>query len=191
VDFYVTLNNGKGKIFYPSPLFCCSKYIDLKSIKKYIMLKFKQFLQKKSIISRLGNTIRLCYKDKQRDLSLSTNNQKIKNVISDNEFYVYSLENDIKYLIKKAEKFLTADQIFSMLSTEKNDIKFTAKGIDLVLRELEKCRKVYLYKLPFLDIELWGTANLLDRNLIPVENCITDENCRARVHSYKIQNHLQ
>lgn len=155
------------------------------------MLKFKQFLQKKSIISRLGNTIRLCYKDKQRDLSLSTNNQKIKNVISDNEFYVYSLENDIKYLIKKAEKFLTADQIFSMLSTEKNDIKFTAKGIDLVLRELEKCRKVYLYKLPFLDIELWGTANLLDRNLIPVENCITDENCRARVHSYKIQNHLQ
>lgn len=188
--FYVTLNNGKGKIFYPSPLFCCSKYIDLKSIKKYIMLKFKQFLQKKSIISRLRNSIRFCYENKQRNLSLLTNNQKIKSVISDNEFYVYSLENYIKYLIKQGEKFLTADQIFSILSAKKNDIKFTAKEVDLALRELEKCRKIYLYKLPILDIELWGTANLLDRNLIPVENCITDENCRARVHSYKIQNHL-
>lgn len=155
------------------------------------MLKFKQFLQKKSIISRLRNSIRFCYENKQINLSLLTNNQKIKSVISDNEFYVYSLENYIKYLIKQGEKFLRADQFFSIISAKKNDIKFTSKEVDLALRKLEKCRKVYLYKLPILNIELWGTANLLDRNLIPVENCITDENYRAIIHSYKIQNHLQ
>lgn len=155
------------------------------------MLKFKQFLQKKSIISRLRNSIRLCNENKQKKISLLTNNQKIKNVISGNDIYVYSLENDIKYLIKQAEKFFTADQIFSILSAKKNVIKFTSKEVDLALRELEKCRKVYLYKLPNLNIELWGTANLLDRNLIPMENCIADENYRSRVHSYKIQNHIQ
>lgn len=155
------------------------------------MLKFKQFLSKRRLISRLRNLIRFGYNYKRRNLGLLINNQEINNYIPNEAICVNSLKKNIKTLTKQSAKFLTTDEISTILSNKKNDSKFTSKEIVLTLKELEKSREIYLYKSPVLSIELWGTANLLDRNLIPLEDCITDQNCRAKVNSYKIQNHLQ
>lgn len=154
------------------------------------MLKFRQIFLKKIIIwlfKSLNNTKR---NNKKNKLSLLPKNQTIKNSYISNAFIENTLKKEVAFNLKYSGKFYTADQIFVDLSKKIIDKKFTSTDIDQALKELEKEKTIYLYKLPFLGKELWGTANLLDRNLLPLENCIADTGCRAFIRRYKYQNRL-
>jgi hypothetical protein len=154
------------------------------------MLKFRQIFLKKIIIwlfKSLNNTNRY---NKKKKLSLLPKNQTIKNSYISNAFIENTLKKEVAFNLKYSGKFYTADQIFVDLSKKIIDKKFTSTDIDQALEELEKEKIIYLYKLPFLGIELWGTANLLDRNLVPMETCIADTGCRAFIRRYKYQNRM-